>query len=41
MKGTITNKGAGADAAARNIGVRNKQVTIKKCALFTDWKANK
>ena len=37
MKGTITITGAGADTAARNADKRNKQVTSKNCAPFTEW----
>ena len=36
VKGTITITGAGADAAARNADNRNKHVTFKYCAPFTD-----
>ena len=35
-KGTITITEAGADAAARNMDERNKQVTFKSYTLFTD-----
>ena len=36
VKGSITVKGAGADAAAQNADVRNKHVTFKNYAPFTD-----
>ena len=35
VKGTITITGAGADAAARNVDARNKQVTFNNCVPFT------
>ena len=36
VKGTITITGAGAEAAKRNADERNKQITLKNCAPFTD-----
>ena len=35
-KGTIKITGVGADAAARQIEKRNKQVTFKNCTPFTN-----
>ena len=36
VNGTIAITGAAEDAAARNAGKRNKKVTYKYCAPFTD-----
>ena len=36
VKGTITITGAGDDAAARQAEERNKRVTFKNCAPFTN-----
>ena len=36
VKGTKTVTGAGADTGARQENERNKQVTFKYCALFTE-----
>ena len=38
VKGRITITGAGADAAARQADKRDKEVIIKNCALFTNFK---
>ena len=37
VKGTITITGAGDDAAARQADERNKGVTFKNCAPFTEF----
>ena len=36
LKGTIKITRTGADTAGRQLGKRNKQVTFKNCAPFTD-----
>ena len=36
VSGTITITGAGADDAAKQLDERNKGVTCKNCAPFTD-----
>ena len=36
VKGAIRITGSGADVAAQNADARNKQVTFKSCAPFTD-----
>lgn len=36
VKGTIRTTGAEADATARQVDKRNKQVIFKNCALFTE-----
>ena len=37
VKETITITGAGSDPAAQRADKRNKQVTFKNCAPFTNW----